>query len=65
MRLDYYIKLKALGTYQIVNSITAIETAIVLEKQGFILEDYIEIGLYNTIWQGRLEIIEKRLVRRQ
>lgn len=53
----FHITLSALGTYQIINSVTAIETALVLEKQGFNVKKHIIEGLKNTFWQGRLEAI--------
>jgi dihydrofolate synthase/folylpolyglutamate synthase len=55
--VKYHIELSAMGTYQIVKSITAIETAVVLEKQGFFLKEYIEAGVKKAVWNGRLEII--------
>lgn len=53
----YQITLSALGTYQVINSVTAIETALVLQKQGFNVKEHIIEGLKNTFWQGRLEVI--------
>lgn len=55
----YHIKLNLLGTYQITNSITAIEAAIALEKQGFHVETNIAIGISQAKWQGRMEIISR------
>ncbi|MFQ9514866.1 MAG: bifunctional folylpolyglutamate synthase/dihydrofolate synthase [Eubacterium sp.] len=56
---EYHIELSTMGTYQIVNSTTAIETALILEKQGFVLEEYIECGLEKAFWSGRLEIVSQ------
>ena len=56
----YHVDLKMLGTYQILNAMTAIETAIVLENQGFHLKNYIEQGLEKAVWPGRLEVICKQ-----
>lgn len=54
---QYNIRLNLLGTYQIKNSITAIEAALTLEKQGFHIEQSIERGIAKAKWQGRLEVI--------
>ena len=56
----YNIQLNLLGTYQIKNSITAIEAAVALEKQGFKIETNILAGINKTKWPGRLEIINTR-----
>lgn len=53
----YHIKLNAMGTYQIANSVTALEAALILEQQGFKLKSHIQNGLLKTIWSGRMEII--------
>lgn len=55
----YTLTLKALGTYQIKNAVTALEAALVLDNKGFKVKKYIESGIYNTKWEGRLEIIHK------
>ena len=55
----YHIELTAMGTYQIVNSVTALEVALILEKQGFTLKKHIEIGLKKAAWKGRMEIISR------
>ena len=54
---QYNVTLNLLGTYQIKNSITAIEAALTLEKQGFHVEQSIERGVEKAKWQGRLEVI--------
>ena len=53
----YKIGLKMPGTYQVKNSITAIEAALALENQGFKVEENIEKGLLNANWPGRMEVI--------
>lgn len=53
----YNVKLKMMGTYQAINAATAVETALVLEKQGYNIKNNIEAGLRNAFWPGRLEII--------
>lgn len=53
----YHGKLKAMGTYQLSNAATAIEAALVLEKQGFHLKNDIETGINKTVWPGRMEVI--------
>lgn len=55
----YTLILKAIGTYQIKNAVTALEAALVLDNKGFRVKEYIESGIYNTKWEGRLEIIHK------
>lgn len=55
----YHITLNAIGTYQIINAKTAIEVALVLEKAGFIVENFIEKGIEQTIWPGRMDVISK------
>lgn len=55
----YHIELTAPGTYQIVNSATALEVALILEEQGFRVKKYIERGLKKATWKGRMEIISK------
>lgn len=57
--VKYHIELSAIGTYQIVNSVTAIEAAQILEKQEFHLEPFIESGIKKAVWNGRLEIISR------
>ncbi len=54
---SYHIKLQMLGTCQEVNAATAIETALVLNNQGYHVEKYIETGLSKAIWPGRMEIV--------
>lgn len=56
---DYDIRLNLLGTYQITNSITAIEAAIALEQQGFHVETNIAIGIKRAKWRGRMEVINR------
>ncbi len=56
---NFKVVLNAMGTYQITNSILAIEAAIALENNGFKLRDYIEEGLLNAVWNGRLEIVNR------
>ena len=53
----YKIELKMPGTYQVKNSITAIEAALALENRGFKVEENIEKGLLNANWPGRMEVI--------
>ena len=53
----YHGELKAMGTYQLLNAATAIEAALVLEKQGFYLKNDIETGINQTVWPGRMEVI--------
>ena len=53
----YKIELKMPGTYQVKNSITAIEAALALENRGFKVEENIEKGLLNASWPGRMEVI--------
>lgn len=57
--VQYHITLAALGTYQIINAVTALEAALVLEKQGYQLKDGIVSGLKKALWSGRLEIISQ------
>ena len=47
-----------MGTYQVINAITAIEVCHVLESQGFEVEENIEKGLLKTVWPGRMEVID-------
>ena len=54
---EYMLEIKALGTYQIVNAATALEAALILEKQGFELEGFIETGIKKAVWNGRMEIV--------
>lgn len=53
----YCADLKMMGTYQAINAATAVEAALVLEKQGFEVKGNIKSGLENAFWPGRLEII--------
>lgn len=53
----YHISLKTMGIYQVVNATTAIEAAIILSMQGFNVDDYIELGLQEAFWPGRMEVI--------
>lgn len=50
--------MKMLGSYQFKNAAVAVETALILETQGFDLSSYIESGLENAIWPGRMEVIK-------
>lgn len=54
---EYMLELQALGTYQIVNAATALEAALVLEKQGFETESFIKTGLKKALWNGRMEVV--------
>lgn len=55
----YCAQIKVMGTYQLINAATAVEVALVLNKQGFKVEKYIETGLSNTVWNGRMEVVNK------
>lgn len=56
----YLADLKMMGTYQAINAATAVEAALTLEKQGYYVEKYIEVGLERAFWPGRLEMIYER-----
>lgn len=52
------ITLSQIGVYQILNAVTAIDTALELKKSGFnITEEDIKKGLLGAKWHGRMEII--------
>ena len=55
---SYDFTLNMMGTYQVINAITAIEVCHVLESQGFEVEENIEKGLLKTVWPGRMEVID-------
>ncbi len=50
-------KIKLKGSHQIVNATAAIEVANILNKKGYNLSKYIEEGLLEAKWPGRLETI--------
>lgn len=54
---QYSLILNMMGTFQLFNCATAIETALVLEKRGFDLERFIEDGVNKAYWPGRFEVI--------
>jgi len=54
------LRLKLLGTHQIANAALAVGLVEILGSYGFdIKEKAIRLGLYNTVWPGRCEIIGK------
>ena len=55
----YQANIRMLGTYQSINAATAIETLLCLENYGYQLEEHIEQGLSEAVWNGRMEIISE------
>ena len=55
----YQANIRMLGTYQSINAATAIETLLCLENYGYQLEEHIEQGLSEAVWDGRMEIISE------
>ena len=58
----YYFQMAMAGTYQLKNAATAIETAELLESQGYQLKDAIGDGLENAVWPGRMELVSENPV---
>lgn len=53
-------ELKMKGSFQHINAAVAMEAALVLEKAGFEVADFIEEGIMNAYWPGRLETISEK-----
>jgi dihydrofolate synthase/folylpolyglutamate synthase len=50
------LKIPLLGKHQTINGAVAIETALILQKKGFVISnENIRDGLLNTFWPGRFE----------
>ena len=63
LKNDYYnypiVKLNLLGEYQIRNAATALTAVCALRKYGVEISDQNALdGLANTVWPGRMEVIE-------
>jgi len=54
------LKTRLIGRHQLNNAAVAIETANILQKKGWkINEDVIRRGIANAVWAGRLEVLKK------
>lgn len=56
------IEIKQLGEYQIYNSTLALFTLLTLKDRGLVEleEDHIRRGFKNTLWRGRLELLQRK-----
>lgn len=53
-------KIKLLGEYQVENAVLAIQAARLISKLGYpVDEEAVKMGLYETKWSGRFEIIAR------
>ena len=57
------MEISLLGTYQVKNAVLALEVIFQLQKLGYSFkEDKIRKAFFNTIWQGRFQILDRKPV---